>query len=77
MSLDIRIASKHQHRTYPKGSSPTGRGNGIDTFVVVDVQSLLLGQPVSGNRLTDEPISNSTFKKERKSFRENKEKMTY
>ena len=30
-----------------KKSSPTGSGTGIDTFVVVDVQSF--GQPMSGN----------------------------
>ena len=51
--------------------------NGIDTFVVVDVHYLLFGQPMSRNRLADEPIQNNTFKKERKSFRENTEKLTY
>ena len=76
--MDIGIASKHQHWTYPKGSSPTGCGTGIDTFVVVDVHSLLFEQPMSRNRLTDEPISSNTLQKERKSFREKKkEKLTY
>ena len=77
-SLDIRIDRiQHQHRAYPKGSSPTGCGNGIDTFVVVDVQSLLRGQPMSRNRLADEPLQSNTFKTERKSSTEIKEKFIY
>ena len=48
-SPDIRRASDINTRAGPKGSSPTGRNTGIDTFVVVDLQSLLCGQPVSGN----------------------------
>ena len=61
---------------HPEVSLPTGSGNGIDSFVVVDVQPLLRGQPVSGNRPTYEPTAQHIQKKKTKWRRENKEKLT-
>ena len=57
----------------------TGSGNGIDTLVVVDVQSLHCGQPMSRISPTDKPTNRQPqhiLQKERKYFRENKEKLT-
>ena len=40
---DIKSAFDIITRANPEGSSHTGSGNGIDSFAVVDVQSLLCG----------------------------------
>ena len=64
-SPDIRNATTHRHWSYPKGFSPTGRGTGIDTFVVVDVDSLLCGQPMSGTLLFDETDHQATHSKKK------------
>ena len=60
---DIRKCLRHQHLGQPEGSLPTVSGNGIDTFVVVDVQFLFCGHPVSRDGPTDEPKTEQTSKR--------------